>query len=70
MIANPQQLAKMFATLGLRVATEEEYIALWRKELLSEREALEKVGVMEIEIHGEMIWCFDEAKGMKQWPKI
>ena len=71
----------MFEALGLRVATEEEYILLqeerykqqiplWREELLSHREALEKVGIVEKQIGDEMVWCFNETKGNHEWPKI
>ena len=71
----------MFEALGLRIATEEEYMFLqnekygkqipfWRKELLSEREALEKVGIVEKQIGDEMVWCFNETKGNHEWPKI
>lgn len=80
-IQNSQELAKMFEALGLRVATQEEYlllqkekyekqIPLWRKELLSEREALEKVRIVEKKIDDEMMWCFDKAKGCDKWPDI
>ena len=80
-IQNPQELAKMFEALGLRIATEEEYlllqkekyakqIPLWREELLSEREALKEVGIIERKIGDEIVWCFDEAKGTGNYPKI
>ena len=38
--------------------------------LLSHREALEKVGIVERKIGDEMVWCFDEAKGNNEWPEI
>ena len=28
------------------------------------------MGIYEREINGEMIWCFDEAKGCANWPEI
>ena len=67
---NPQDLAKMFEILWLRVATEEEYILFWRKELLSCREALRWVGIEEKNIGNRTLWCFDQAKGRREWPKI
>ena len=69
-IKNSQQLAKMFEVLGLRVATDEEYISLWREELLSHREALAEAWILEKKIGDEMVWCFDEAKGCTIWPEI
>ena len=60
----------MFEALGLRVATEEEYISLWREELLGEREALKEAGIVEKQLGDEMVWCFDEAKGIDNWPNI
>ncbi len=60
----------MFEVLWLRVATDEEYISLWRQELLSHREALKEVGILEKKIDDEMVWCFDEAKGSRAWPNI
>ena len=67
---NPQELAKMFETLWLQVATEDDYLSLWRDALLNEKEALREVGIMEKQISNEMVWCFDETQKFTQWPNI
>ena len=55
-----------------------EQIPVWRAELLSEREALKKAGIVERNTGDELIWYFDEAikwrtakinsKGLESFP--
>ncbi len=69
-ILNPQELAKMFEALGLRVASENEYIIFWKEQLLAEKEELETAGIIERIIDREAVWSFDDNKNSTKWPKI
>jgi hypothetical protein len=65
-LLNPTHLSQIFTALWLRVATKEEYIALYRSQLLAITPELREIGI----IQEEGIWYFDDAKGNDSWPKI
>ena len=66
LIQNPEALKKMFARVGLPVATEEQQRAKWRTELEKREADLRKAGIL-LE---NGVWHFGEAKGVKSWPNI
>ncbi|MDP2104107.1 MAG: hypothetical protein Q8K26_04255, partial [Candidatus Gracilibacteria bacterium] len=64
-IQNKDDLKEMFRNLGLNVATEEQELERYKNTLLSHKEELENIGLMEI----DSIWYFSELQS-KKWPKI
>ncbi|MCK9272708.1 hypothetical protein M0P65_04130 [Candidatus Gracilibacteria bacterium] len=65
-IQNKMDLKKMFKSLGIRVATEEQELERYKNILLSHRNELEEIGLIEI----NNIWYFFECIQWKNWPKI
>jgi len=65
-IQNKMDLKKMFESLWIRVATEEQELERYKNLLLSHRNELEEIGLIEI----NNIWYFFECTQWKNWPKI
>ncbi len=65
-LTNPNQLREMFAYLGLQVATDKEEKTRWAEILIAAIPELQKADI----ICENGIWYFEDAKGMKQWPRV
>jgi len=67
LIYNKIDLKKMYASFGIRVATEEEELERYKNLLLSHQELLEREVWIIVE---NGVWYFDECRWAQDWPRI